>query len=91
MRETVLEKPGAEKLTIQTDDRGTLLLAEDGFVREEYGADLHETLIARLGEQGWRVTGNRDLAPPGAPRPRPPSAPGAGQDPTATVKDGEDA
>lgn len=69
MRETVLEKAGAERLTVQTDDRGTLLLAADGMVREEHGADLHETLLARLGEQGWRVTADQNRPPPRAARP----------------------
>ena len=92
MRETLLEKTGADRLTIRTDDRGTLVLDAAGQVLEEHGNDRHEEALDRYRAEGWRYAaddavrtagvGGRDGGTPGL-------AEGGG--PAATVTDGEEA
>ena len=93
MRETCLEKAGADRITVRTDDRGTLVLDPSGQVLEEHGNDRHEAALARYRESGWRVASDAAVRPEAAGAQQPASIAGdaGGRGPAATASDGEDA
>jgi hypothetical protein len=55
VRTTVLEKDGAERITVQTDAAGTRVIDEFGNVLTTYGADRHNEAVENYTGQGWVI------------------------------------
>jgi hypothetical protein len=58
MRRTVLEKNGAQQITVVTDGQGTQVIDENGSVLTTYGDDRHDEAVANYVRQGWVIIEN---------------------------------
>ena len=54
-KETVLEKDGGQRVTVKTDERGTVVLDEDDQVIASYGSDRHAEIVQNYIDGGWVV------------------------------------
>ncbi|WP_298671512.1 hypothetical protein [uncultured Sphingomonas sp.] len=54
-RTTTLEKDGAQRILVVTDERGTRVLDEFDDVLTTYGDDRHDEAVRNYVNQGWVV------------------------------------
>ena len=90
MRQTILHRDPAERLTLRTDDYGTTATGADDRIVEEHGTDRHAEALARWQAEGWRITADENIRPELA-APSDGGTPGIADapDPAGTVTDGE--
>jgi len=92
MRRTLLDRTDGERITIRSDDHGTMVLDAAGQVLEQHGTDRHEEALDRYRKDGWRIADDGAVRPASAGRHQPAGILGdAGESgPAATFSDGED-
>ena len=54
-RKTVLEKNGAQRITVITDDNGTQVFDENGTAIATYGGDRHDEAVKNYTDGGWTI------------------------------------
>lgn len=92
MRRTLLERRGGERITIRSDDHGTMVLDAASRVLEQHGTDRHEEALDRYRTAGWRVTADGAARPSATGTQQPAGIAGdaGASGPAATFSDGED-
>lgn len=92
MRRTLLERPDSGRITIRSDDHGTMVLDAASRVMEQHGTDRHEEALERYRADGWRMVSDGAARPTaaGAQQPGNIAADTGATGPAATFSDGED-